>query len=90
MYVKNFGPDYEPDDYIEEAYKRARNHKWYMTARMITVHDIYSFDPNAVVSWEPFIGIVGRHFKQPDEGLGFDNSPVAHMWRTIRRPTKYL
>src|SRR6058998_956933 len=90
MYVKHFGPDYEPDDYIKEAYKRARNHKWYMTARMITVHDIYSFDPNAVVSWEPFIDIVGRNFRQPDEGLGFDNSPTAHMWRTIRRPTKYL
>jgi hypothetical protein len=89
-YVKHFGPDYEPDGYIKEAYKRARNHKWYMTARMITVHDIYSFDPNAVVSWEPFVDIVGRNFKQPAEGLGFDNSPVAHMWRTIRRPTKYL
>jgi hypothetical protein len=90
MYVKHFGGDYEPDDYIKEAYKRARDHKWYMTARMITVHDIYSFDPNAVVSWEPFADIVGRNFKQPKEGLGFDNSPVAHMWRTIRRPTKYL
>jgi len=89
-YVKHFGPDYEPDDYIKEAYQRARNHKWYMTARMITVHDIYSFDPNAVVSWEPFVDIVGRNFRQPEEGLGFDNSPVAHMWRTIRRPTKYL
>ena len=62
MYVKNFGRDYVPDDYIQDAYKRARNHKWYMTARMITVHDIYSFDPNAVVSWEPFVEIVGRHF----------------------------
>jgi hypothetical protein len=61
-----------------------------MTARMITVHDIYSFDPNAVVSWEPFTDIVGRNFKQPEEGLGFDNSPTSHMWRTIRRPTKYL
>jgi hypothetical protein len=90
MYVKHFGPNYEPDGYIKEAYKRARDHKWYMTARMITVHDIYSFDPNAVVSWEPFVDIVGRNFKQPKEGLGFDNSPVAHMWRTIRRPTKYL
>jgi hypothetical protein len=90
MYIKHFGREYEPDDYIKEAYKRARNHKWYMTARMITVHDIYSFDPNAVVSWEPFADIVGRNFKQPKEGLGFDDTSVAHMWRTIRRPTKYL
>ena len=90
MYIKNFGADYVPDEYIKQSYEEARNHKWYMTSRMITVHDIYSFDPNAQVSWEPFIDIIGRHFRQPEEGLGFDNSPVAHMWRTIRRPTKYL
>ena len=48
-YIKNFGADYRPDPYIEEEYRRARDHKWYMTARMITVNDIYSFDPNAKV-----------------------------------------
>ncbi len=90
MYVKNFGAEYEPDDYIKADYARARNHKWYMTARLITVHDIYSFDPNAKVSLDDFVNIVGRNFKQPEEGLGFDNSPVAHMWRTLIRPTKYL
>ena len=90
LYIKFFGTDYEPDDYIKDDYQRARDHKYYMTARMITVHDIYSFDPNAEVSWEPFEDIIGRNFKQPAEGLGFDNSPVAHMWRTIRRPTKFL
>ena len=89
-YVKHFGADYVPDPYIQAAYKKARNHKWYMSSRMITVHDIYSFDPNAVVSWEPFVDIVGRNFRQPEEGLGNDDSPSAHMWRTIRRPTKYL
>ena len=90
LYTAYFGTDYRPDPYIQEAYQRARNHKWYMTARMITVHDIYSFDPKAQVSWEPFVDIIGRNFRQPEEGLGYDNSPVAHMWRTIRRPTKYL
>ena len=90
LYTSYFGADYEPDDYIKEAYQRARSHKWYMTSRMITVHDIYSFDPNAVVSMDPFVDIIGRNFRQPKEGLGYDNSPVAHMWRTIRRPTKYL
>jgi hypothetical protein len=89
-YVKNFGADYRPDPYIEEEYKRARNHKYYMTARMITVHDIYSFDPDVVVELEEFTGVIGRHFRQPKEGLGLDNSPVAHMWRTLIRPTKYL
>jgi hypothetical protein len=90
LYVKYFGEDYKPDDYIEADYQRARAHKWYMTARMITVYDIYSFDPNAVVHLEEFEDVIGRHFKEPEEGLGFDNSPTAHMWRTLIRPTKYL
>jgi hypothetical protein len=89
-YVKHFGADYVPDDYIKSSYEEARNHKWYMTSRMITVHDIYAFDPNVTVTWEPFVDIVGRHFRQPKEGLGNDNTPASHMWRTIRRPTKYL
>ncbi|MDE1931977.1 MAG: hypothetical protein KGI43_10485, partial [Alphaproteobacteria bacterium] len=65
-------------------------HKWYMTARMITVYDVYSFDAAATVNFDDFADILGRNFKQPDEGLGFDNSPVAHMWRTIIWPTKFL
>jgi hypothetical protein len=90
QYIRNFGPDYLPDPYIEADYRRARDHKWYMTARMICVYDIYSFDPNAVVQLEEFEDIIGRNFRQPEEGLGYDNSPVAHMWRTLIRPTKYL
>jgi hypothetical protein len=74
-----FRANYEPDGYIKEAYKRARDHKWYMTARMITVHDIYSFDPNAVVSWESFVDIVGRNFKQPKEGLVSTIARRAHV-----------
>jgi hypothetical protein len=89
-YRAYFGDDYRPEPYIEDEYKRARNHKWYMTARLITVHDIYSFDPNVHVELEEFTDIVGRNFRQPEEGLGFDNSPSAHMWRTLRQPTKYL
>jgi hypothetical protein len=67
-----------------------KNHKWYMSGRMITVHDIYSFDPNAVVELEEFTDVIGRNFSQPEQGLGFDNSPVAHMWRAMIRPAKYL
>ena len=89
-YVKNFGADYRPDAYIEAEYRHARDHKWYMTGRMITVHDIYSFDPDVVVDLEDFTDVIGRNFRQPGEGLGFDNSPVAHMWRTLIRPTKFL
>ena len=90
MYVKYFGPDYRPEPYIVEEYKRARAHKWYMTSRMICVNDIYSFDPDAKVNLDDFTDIVGRHFRQPKEGLGFDNSPSAHMWRTLMRPTRFL
>ena len=89
-YVKAFGADYRPDPYVEQDYQRMRNHKWYMSGRMITVHDIYSFDANLHVELEEFTDIIGRNFKQPKEGLGWDVSPSAHMWRTINHPTKYL
>ena len=36
------------------------------------------------------LGGVGRHFKNPKEGLGNDDSPVAHMWRTIAMPDNPL
>jgi len=90
LYVTLFGADYRPEPYIQEAYRYARGHKWYMTSRLITVNDLYSFDPNVQVTLEEFTDVVGRHFKQPKEGLGFDGSPSAHMWRTIIWPTKYL
>ena len=35
---------------------------------------------------EPFTDVIGRQFQQPKEGLGYDNSPVAHMWRSMIRP----
>jgi hypothetical protein len=89
-YVKLFGPDYKPDAYIERDYRYARDHTWYMSSRLICVNDLYAFDPDVKVELEEFTDIVGRHFKQPKEGLGFDASPSAHMWRTIMWPTKYL
>ena len=90
MYVRLFGPDYTPEPYIEQAYRQARTHRWYMSARLICVNDLYSFDPSVQVQLEEFTDIVGRNFRQPKEGLGFDASPVAHMWRTMIYPTKYL
>jgi hypothetical protein len=89
-YVKLFGPDYKPEPYIERDYRYARNHKWYLSARLICVNDLYAFDPDVRVELEEFSDVVGRHFRQPKEGLGFDASPSAHMWRTIMWPTKYL
>jgi hypothetical protein len=90
LYYRIFGKDYTPPPHIEATYKMLRNHKWYMEPRLVTVNDLYAFDPNAVVTIDPFVDIVGRHFKQPKEGLGNDNSPVAHMWRTIARPDSPL
>jgi hypothetical protein len=83
-----FGPDYRPSAHIEAAYRHAKSHKWYMEARLITLYDDYSFDRTTAPSIDPFIDILSRHFKQPPEGLGFDNSPVAHMWRTIIDPDR--
>jgi hypothetical protein len=90
LYRELFGSDYVPPPYIEATYRMVRKHRWYMDARMVTVNDLYAFDPNAVVTIDPFIDVIGRHFKQPKEGLGNDNSPVAHMWRTIARPDQPL
>lgn len=86
LYNVVFGKDYQPLEYIRDAYEYCRGHKWYMSARLITVNDLYSFDPSHVVDPVQFTDIIGRHFRQPMEGLGYDNSPVAHMWRTIAMP----
>ena len=90
LYNRLFGKDYVPLPYIKATYEAARKLRWDMEARMITVHDLYAFDPDMKVSLDPFIDIIGRHFKQPKEGLGFDNSKVAHMWRSLIYPDNPL
>jgi len=90
MYLNMFGEDYKPEAYLEQNYKFVRNHKWYELPRLVTVNDLYSFDPNQKVTIDPFVDIIGRHFKQPKEGLGYDNSPTAHMWRTMMFPDRPL
>ena len=89
-YIGYFGADYRPPDYIRREHEAARQHRWYMTSRLITINDIYSFDPNVVVDFDEFEDVVGRNFRQPAEGLGFDGSPVAHMWRTMIWPNNFL
>jgi HD domain len=89
-YIRIFGPDYRVPEYIQREHEQARTHRWYMTARLLTVNDLYSFDPNVRVEFEEFEDIVGRNFRQPAEGLGFDGSPVAHMWRTMIWPNNFL
>ncbi len=86
LYRRIFGEDYVPAPHIQADYAMLRNHQWYDAPREVTVSDLYAFDPEAVVSIDPFVDIVGRHFRQPKEGLGNDGSTVAHMWRTIATP----
>jgi hypothetical protein len=90
LYVRFFGADYQPEPYIVEAYERAKKHKWYMTARLICVNDIYAFDPNVSVNLDDFVDVIERNFRQPEEGLGWDDSPSSHMWRTMNWPTRFL
>ncbi len=90
IYRSLFGADYEPPEYIEAAYLYARNHPWYMSARSVTLFDEYSFDLAAPLNLDPFVDIIGRHFRQPAQGLGNDTSPTSHMWRTIIDPNKPL
>ena len=85
-----FGEDYQPEPYVVAAYEEARNHRWYMSARIICVNDLYSFDPDVHVELEQFEDVIGREFRQPPEGLGNDNTPASHMWRTLRWPCNAL
>jgi hypothetical protein len=89
-YNQFFGPDYAPPEYIQKAHRDARNHRWYMTSRLITIYDIYAFNENWNVDPDQFTDIIGRNFKEPKEGLGFDGSPSAHMWRTMIWPNNFL
>jgi hypothetical protein len=89
-YNKFFGPDFKPPEYLQKAHRNARNHRWYMTSRLITIYDVYSFQEGVDVDPDLFTDIIGRHFREPEDGLGFDDSPVAHMWRTMIWPNNFL
>ena len=89
-YNRFFGSEYVPPEYIRRDAEIARKHRWYMSARLITLYDIYFFDDIEPVDTELFTDIIGRHFKEPADGLGFDGSPVAHMWRTMIWPNNFL
>ncbi|MGE0626562.1 MAG: hypothetical protein AB7O43_01960 [Hyphomicrobiaceae bacterium] len=90
LYMEVFGEDYRPPDYIRREWDYCRNHKWYLSAMQVVLNDLYSFDPEKTVEIEEFEDIIGRNFRQPKEGLGFDSSPVAHMWRTLIWPNNFL
>lgn len=89
-YVNYFGADYQPPEHVRRDAEAARKHRWYMTSRLLTINDVYSHDPHVVVDFDEFEDVVGRNFRQPAEGLGFDGSPTAHMWRTMIWPNNFL
>ncbi|MBV8977880.1 MAG: HD domain-containing protein [Alphaproteobacteria bacterium] len=89
-YLRFWGPDYEVPGYLKRDFEAAREHRWYMSARTITLYDLYAFEDNVNIDPGEFEDLIGRHFKQPEEGLGFDNSPTAHMWRTMIWPDNFL
>ncbi len=89
-YLKWFGEDYVPPAYIKADYEYAKAHEWYMAARQVTMNDLYAFDPSVNPKIEEFEDIIAREFQQPEKGLGFDQSPVAHMWRTMIWPNNFL
>jgi hypothetical protein len=89
-YNQFFGADFKPAEYLCKAHEEARKHRWYMTSRLITIYDVYAFQDGVDVDPEIFTDIIGRNFKEPAEGLGFDGSPVAHMWRTMIWPNNFL
>jgi hypothetical protein len=89
-YKSFFGSDYVPPEHIRRDAEEAKRHRWYMTARNVTLFDIYFFDRTERIDPEIFTDVIARNFKQPAEGLGFDSSASAHMWRTMIWPNNFL
>lgn len=89
-YYRFFGRDYVPPAYLKAAADHARGHRWYMSARLVTLYDTYFFDAQADIDPAMFEDVIGRNFREPEEGLGFDGSPTAHMWRTMIWPNNFL
>ena len=59
-YNQFFGPDFTPPEYLQRAHQEARNHRWYMTSRLITIYDVYAFQDGVDIDPEIFTDIVGR------------------------------
>lgn len=89
-YDRFFGKGYRPPAYILRDAEHARTHRWYRHARTVTLYDTYFFDDVPAVDPAIFTDIIGRHFREPEEGLGLDASPSAHMWRTLIWPNNFL
>ena len=90
-YLENFGEDYEPEDFIKEEWEYCANHKYYESAMQVCLNDLYAFDMSKKnLRIEDFDDVIAKEFNTPKEGLGFDKSPVAHMWRSLIWPNNFL
>jgi hypothetical protein len=89
-YRQFFGADYQVPDYIRRDAEYAMQHKWYMTARLVTMYDLYFFEDKTPIDYGYFTDLIARNFRQPVEGLGYDDSPSSHMWRTMIWPNNFL
>jgi len=70
------GPDFQPEPYIVDEYKRARNHRHYLTARLVTLHDLYHSTPMKGRA-DDFTDIIGRSYQATERRAGLDSSPSA-------------
>ena len=90
FYKQVFGEDFEVPAYLLDAQQAALVHPWYDTAMQVVVNDFYAFDENMTIDLATFEPLISKHFIQPERGLGFDDSPAAHMWRTMIWPNNFL
>jgi hypothetical protein len=69
-YEQFFGKDYQPPEYLRQAHVHARNHRWYMASRLITVNDIYSFEAGREI--DPAFSLTSSDviFDNPRRGWG--------------------
>jgi len=81
-----FGIDYVPAPHIQAAYDYARNHKWYMDARLVTTKRplcVRSRTSRSRLTSSPTLS--GRPLQQPRRPRSRQH-PVTHMWRTMINP----
>jgi hypothetical protein len=90
FYKEVFGEKFDPPDYLHQAREVAMAHPWYDSAMQVVVNDFYAFQQNTSLEFTAFSELVETHFRQPAAGLGFDESPSAHMWRTMIWPNNFL
>jgi hypothetical protein len=86
LYRSMFGHDYVPPPHVQAEYEMVRKHKYYGAARAVTINDLYAFDPNKKIAQDAFDHLIDKHWRDPKEGLGYDNSTAAHLWRSLSYP----